>query len=257
MRLAFPHDLVRKVCNFSGPCAANGTAVLLDNALSALAIVLDPARFAIILAGIVLGLVIGMMPGIGGLAGMALLIPFTHAMDAHAALAFLIGMWAVTATSDTVPAILFGVPGAIGSAATVLDGHPMAKRGEAGRAFGASFSSSIVGGLFGAVLLAVSIPILRPFMLAIGTPELLAVCVLGLTLVASVSQGNVLKGLIVALFGVLLAAIGDESQTGTLRWTFDSVYLWDGLPIEPMALGLFALPELIDMAIARRNVGSI
>ena len=98
-------------------------------------------------SGIVLGLIIGMLPGIGGLGGLALLIPFTHAMDTHTALAFLIGMWAVTATSDTIPAILFGVPGAIGSAATVLDGHPMAKRGEAGRAFGASFMSSIVGGL--------------------------------------------------------------------------------------------------------------
>ena len=197
--------------------------MLFDNALSALTIVLDPARFAIVFAGICLGLVIGILPGIGGLGGMALLIPFTHAMDTHTALAFLIGMWAVTATSDTVPAILFGVPGAIGSAATVLDGHPMAKRGEAGRAFGASFSSSIVGGLIGAVLLAVSIPILRPFMLAIGTPELLAVCVLGLTLVASVSQGAILKGLIVAVFGVLLAAVGEEAQSGQLRWTFDGL----------------------------------
>jgi TctA family transporter len=233
--------------------------LLLDNALNALAVVLDPARFAIILAGIVLGLIIGILPGIGGLAGMALLIPFTHAMDAHTALAFLIGMWAVTATADTVPAILFGVPGAVGSAATVLDGHPMAKRGEAGRAFGASFSSSIVGGVFGAVLLALSIPLLRPFMLAIGTPELLAVCVLGLTLVASVSQGAVLKGLIVAMSGVLLAAVGDEAQSGQLRWTFDSVfdsYLMDGVPIESVALGLFALPELIDMAITRANVGA-
>jgi TctA family transporter len=198
--------------------------LLLDNALSALAIVADPSRFLIVLFGIGLGLVIGLLPGIGGLGGMALLIPFTHAMDAHTALAFLIGMWAVTATSDTVPAILFGVPGAIGSAATVLDGHPMAKRGEAGRAFGASFSSSIVGGLFGATLLAVSIPFLRPLMLAIGTPELLAVCVLGLTLVASVSQGAVLKGLIVALFGVLVAAIGDEAQSGQVRWTYDSLF---------------------------------
>jgi TctA family transporter len=234
--------------------------LLLDNALNALVIVLDPARFAIILAGIVLGLVIGMMPGIGGLAGMALLIPFTHAMDAHTALAFLIGMWAVTATSDTVPAILFGVPGAIGSAATVLDGHPMAKRGEAGRAFGASFSSSIVGGLFGSILLALSIPILRPFMLAIGTPELLAVCVLGLTLVASVSQGAVLKGLVVAIFGLLLAAVGDEAQSGQLRWTFDALfdnYLDDGVPIECIALGVFAVPELLDMAIARTNMGSV
>ncbi len=234
--------------------------MLIDNALSALAVVLDPARFAIIFVGIILGLIIGILPGIGGLAGMALLIPFTHAMDAHTALAFLIGMWAVTATADTVPAILFGVPGAVGSAATVLDGHPMAKRGEAGRAFGASFSSSIVGGVFGAALLAVSIPILRPFMLAIGTPELLAVCVLGLTLVASVSQGAVLKGLMVAVFGVLLAAVGDEAQSGQLRWTFDSVfdnYLLDGLPIESIALGLFAIPELLDMAIARTNMGSV
>jgi TctA family transporter len=230
--------------------------VLLDNAISALAIVFDPLRFATICLGILLGLIIGVIPGIGGLGGLALLIPFTYGLDPHTALAFLLGMWAVTATSDTVPAILFGVPGAVGSAATVLDGYPMARRGEAGRAFGASFTSSIVGGLFGAILLAVSIPVLRPFMLAIGTPELLAVCVLGLTLVASVSQGAVLKGLVTAVFGVLLAAIGDESQTGTLRWTFDSVYLWEGLPIEPMALGLFALPELIDMAIARSNIGS-
>ncbi len=234
--------------------------MLIDSALSALTVVLDPARFAIIFVGIILGLIIGILPGIGGLAGMALLIPFTHAMDAHTALAFLIGMWAVTATADTVPAILFGVPGAVGSAATVLDGHPMAKRGEAGRAFGASFSSSIVGGVFGAALLAISIPILRPFMLAIGTPELLAVCVLGLTLVASVSQGAVLKGLLVAVFGVLLAAVGDEAQSGQLRWTFASLfdnYLLDGVPIESVALGLFAIPELLDMAIARTNMGSV
>jgi len=234
--------------------------VLIDHALSALAIVFDPMRFGIVCFGIVLGLVIGILPGIGGLGGMALLIPFTHAMDAHTALAFLIGMWAVTATSDTVPAILFGVPGAIGSAATVLDGHPMAKRGEAGRAFGASFTSSIFGGLFGAILLALAIPILRPFMLAVGTPELLAVCVLGLTLVASVSQGAVLKGLVVAVVGVLVAAIGDEAQSGQARWTFEDLfdtYLSDGVPIECIALGLFAVPELIDMAIVRANMGSV
>src|SRR5258708_6818374 len=125
-----------------------------------------------------------MLPGIGGLGGLALLIPFTHSMDAHTALAFLIGMWAVTATSDTIPAILFGVPGAVGSAATVLDGHPMAKRGEAGRAFGASFMSSILGGLFLAVPPAGCNPIPRPFMLAIRTPQQFAVCVLALPLFA-------------------------------------------------------------------------
>jgi len=230
--------------------------VLIDSAISALAIVFDPERFAIICLGVFLGLIIGVLPGIGGLAGMALLIPFTYAMDPHTALAFLIGMWAVTATSDTVPAILFGVPGAIGSASTVLDGYPMARRGEAGRAFGASFTASVLGGLFGAILLAISIPVLRPFMLAIGSPELLAVCVLGLTLVASISQGAVLKGLITATFGVLIAAIGNEAQTGALRWTLGTMYLWDGIPIETIALGLFALPELVDMAIARKSISS-
>jgi TctA family transporter len=230
--------------------------VLIDNAISALAIVFDPARFAVICFGVVLGLIVGVMPGIGGLGGMALLIPFTYSLDPHTALAFLIGMWAVTATSDTVPAILFGVPGAIGSASTVLDGYPMARRGEAGRAFGASFTSSALGGLFGALLLGISIPVLRPFMLAIGTPELLAVCILGLTLVAAVSQGAILKGLVTAIFGVLLAAVGNEAQTGALRWTLDTTYLWDGVPIETLALGLFALPELVDMAIARRSIAS-
>jgi len=230
--------------------------VLIDSAISALAIVFDPERFAIICLGVFLGLIIGVLPGIGGLAGMALLIAFTYAMDPHTALAFLIGMWAVTAASDTVPAILFGVPGEIGSASTVLDGYPMARRGEAGRAFGASFTASVLGGLFGAILLTISIPVLRPFMLAIGSPEVLAVCVLGLTLVASISQGAVLKGLVTATFGVLIAAIGNEAQTGTLRWTLGTMYLWDGIPIETIALGLFALPELVDMAIARKSISS-
>lgn len=228
--------------------------LVIQNAVHALAIVGDPTRIAFLLFGVVLGLMIGVIPGIGGLGGMALLIPFTYSMDAYTAVAFLVGMWAVTATSDTVPAILFGVPGAIGSASTVLDGFPMAKRGEAGRAFGASFTSSVLGGLFGALLLLVSVPILRPVMLAIGTPELLAVCVLGLTLVAAVSQGAVLKGLAAAILGVLLSAVGNEDQTGALRWTLGTTYLWDGVPIECLALGLFAIPELVDMAVSRTAI---
>lgn len=226
----------------------------MQNALHALALIGDPSRLAFLCFGVLLGLGIGVIPGIGGLGGMALLIPFTYGMDATTAIAFLVGMWAVTATSDTVPAILFGVPGAIGSASTVLDGFPMAQRGEAGRAFGASFSASVLGGIFGAVLLAVAIPALRPLMLAIGTPELLAVCILGLALVAAVSQGAVLKGLVAAIIGVLLAAVGNEDQTGALRWTLDTTYLWDGVPIECLALGLFAIPELVDMAVARTAI---
>lgn len=227
---------------------------MLEAALEALVIISDPHRLMFVVLGTVLGLMIGVIPGIGGLVGLALLLPFTFAMDPYTALAFLVGVQAVTTTSDTIPAVLFGVPGTTGSAATVLDGHPMAKNGQAGRAFGAAFTASVCGGLFGAVVLAMSIPLLRPFILSIGTPELLVICLLGMTLVVSLSHGALFKGLVAAALGLLLATIGDEAQTGTLRWTFGSFYLWDGLSLVPVALGLFAVPEMIDLGAAKRSI---
>ncbi|MGV3650342.1 MAG: tripartite tricarboxylate transporter permease [Devosia sp.] len=227
---------------------------LLAPAFEALGIIADPMRLLILFGGVALGLFIGVVPGIGGLVGMALLLPFTYAMDPYAAMAFLIGMWSVTPTADTIPSIMLGVPGGAGSAATVMDGYPMARRGEAARALGASYTASVLGGLFGAILLGISIPVLRPFMLAFGTPELLALCVLGLMLVAAVSQGQILKGLVAAAFGVILASVGDESQTGTLRWTFDTLYLWEGLPIVALVLGLFAIPEIIDVGASKQSI---
>ena len=228
--------------------------MVLEAALDALSIIADPARLLFVALGTLLGLIIGVIPGIGGLVGLALLLPFTFAMDPYTALAFLVGVQSVTTTSDTIPAVLFGVPGTVGSAATVLDGHPMARKGEAGRAFGAAFTASVFGGLFGALLLALSIPILRPFILAVGTPELLAICLLGLTLVTSLSQRALAKGLVAAAVGLWLSTIGDEPQTGELRWSFDMFYLWDGLPLVPLALGLFAVPEIIDLGASRGTI---
>jgi len=227
---------------------------MLEMALKAALILADPSRLGFLALGVVLGLVIGVIPGIGGLVGLSLLLPFTYNMDPYAALALMMGLSAVTVTSDSIPAVLFGVPGTVGSAATILDGHPMAKQGQASRAFGAAFSASVMGGLFGAGILAVSVPILRPVMLAIGTPEMLAIVILGLSLVAALSGGTPLKGLVAACIGLLAATIGEEPQSGELRWTFDAVYLFDGLPIVPVALGLFALPELAELAIARASI---
>ena len=102
---------------------------MLDSVVDALVILSDPSRIAFVVLGTTIGLMIGIIPGIGGLVGLALLLPFTFNMDPYAALAFLIGVSAVTVTSDTIPAVLFGVPGTVGSAATVLDGYPMARRG--------------------------------------------------------------------------------------------------------------------------------
>src|SRR5260221_6616082 len=217
----------------------------------ALLALLEPHRMMFLMAGCMMGLVLGIVPGIGGLAGTGMLLPFTFGMDPYSAFALLLGLWATTATGDPIPAILFGVPGGAASAATVLDGFPMAKKGEAGRALSAAYMSSLMGGVFGAALMAVSIPILRPVMLFIGSPELLAFSVLGISMVAVLSGNAPLRGITAGCLGVMIAMIGTDPQTGTLRWTFDSLYLWDGLPLTPMLLGIFALPELCDLLISR------
>src|SRR5256885_2770179 len=212
---------------------------------------MEPHRLMFLALGCIMGLVLGIIPGIGGLTGTAMLLPFTFNMDPYAAFALLLGLGATTATGDPIPAILFGVPGGAASAATVLDGYPMAKKGEAGRALSAAYMSSLMGGIFGALLLAISIPILRPVMLFIGSPELLAFSILGISMVAVLSGNAPLRGVTVGCLGVMIAMIGTDPQTGTLRWTMDSLYLWDGLPLTPLLLGVFALPELCDLLIAR------
>ncbi len=227
---------------------------LLQIAAKAAAEIFSLERFTFLFLGVIFGLIIGVIPGLGGLVGLSLLLPFTFDMDPITAFAFLLGLASVTVTSDTIPAVLFGVPGTVGSAATILDGHPMAKNGEAARAFGAAFSASVIGGVLGALLLAVSVPILRPVMLQIATPELLAVCIFGLSLVAVLSGGSALKGITACCIGVALTTIGLSSFLAEPRWNFDTLYLYDGLPIVPITLGLFAVPEIADMVIQRRSI---
>src|SRR5277367_6027 len=227
---------------------------MLASAFHALQLLLEPTRLLLLFVGVIIGLAIGVLPGLSGIVGLAMLIPFTYNLDEYTAFALLLGMAAVITSSDFITAVLFGVPGHVGAAATVIDGHAMAKKGEAGRAFGAGFASSLAGGIVGAIVLAISIPVLRPLMLAIGSPELLAFAVFGMSMVATLSGRAPLKGLTAAALGLMIAMIGSSQETGTLRWTFDWLYLWDGLPLVPATLGLFAVPELADMAIARTKI---
>ena len=227
---------------------------MFDAAGAAFVMLADPWRLLMLFTGVILGLVLGILPGIGGLAGTALLLPFTFNMDPIAAMALLLGLGSTTATGDPIPAILFGVPGGAGSAATVLDGLPMAKRGEASRALSAAYMSSMMGGIFGAILMGISLPLLRPIMLYIGSPELLSFAVLGISMVAVLSGNTPLRGLTVAGLGLMISMIGSDPQTGTLRWTLDTLYLWEGPPLVPIILGLFALPELADLAIGRTAI---
>jgi len=229
-------------------------ATMLSSAGHALLIILDPLRMLYLFGGVCMGLALGILPGIGGVAGLALLLPFTFNMDPYAAFALLLGMGSTTTTADPISAIVFGAPGHAASAATTLDGYPMTKRGEAGRALGASYMSAMIGGLFGAALMGISLPLLRPIILFMGSPELLAIAVFGISMVSSLSGNAPLRGLTAACFGLMLAMIGTDPQSGTLRWTMDTLYLWDGLPIVPVTLGIFALPELCDLAIGRMAV---
>ena len=225
---------------------------LLDVAFSALGVLMDPERLFYLGFGTLIGLALGIMPGVGGVAGLALLLPFTFNLDAYSAFAFMLGLGAVTSTSDPIPAVLCGVPGTSASQATVLDGHSMAKNGEAGRALSAAYAASLIGGLWGAFLLGLTIPVLRPILMAINSPELLAFSIFGISMVSALSGSMPLRGLTMAGLGILLSMVGGDPTTGQDRWTLDTLYLLDDLPLLPVALGLFALPEICDVA-ARRT----
>lgn len=218
--------------------------------------IIDPVHLLMLLAGTLLGLTLGVIPGIGGVTGLALLLPFTFDMSAVSAFAFIIGMLAVTTTSDTIPSVLFAVPGTVGSQATIIDGHAMAKRGEAGRAFGAAFTVSALGGIFGALLLTLSIPILSPLVLTFGSPEFFMMAVLGVCMVASLSGSALMKGVVAGGVGLLLATVGTDPILSVERWTFDQVYLWDGFHVVPISLGLFGLAEVTDLLVSGKSIDS-
>ncbi|HUF43483.1 MAG TPA: tripartite tricarboxylate transporter permease [Verrucomicrobiae bacterium] len=214
-------------------------------------------RMMFLFGGVLMGLALGAMPGLGGLVGLAILLPFTFDMDPYAAFAVMIGLISVTSTADTIPSVLFGVPGTAASQATIMDGHPMAKNGEAGRAFGAAYTSSLLGGLLGALILALSIPILRPIVLAFGSPEFFMMGILGISMVAVLSGNAPLKGLIAGALGLAIGMVGMDPQTGVIRWSFGQLYLWDGIPLVPIALGIFAIPEIVDLLIRGTRIADV
>ena len=225
---------------------------MLDALVTGLLLVFEWPAIGYLLLGVLIGMWIGAVPGLGGVIGLILLLPFTYTMEPVHAFALLLGMFAVTATSDTIASVMLGIPGTAASQATILDGYPLAQKGQAARAFGAAFTVSAFGGVFGAVILAVSLPIILPVILAFGSPELFMLGVLGLTMVGALSGGSMLKGLTVALLGILLSTVGYADSDPIPRYYFGTDYLIDQLPLIPVVLGLFAIPELMELAI--RNV---
>jgi putative tricarboxylic transport membrane protein len=220
------------------------------------------STFSLMMIGIAVGFVVGILPGLGGPTAMALMLPFIFKMNAVEAFAFLLGMTAVTATTGDITSVLFGVPGEPTTASTIVDGHTMARNGEAGRALGAVLMSSLVGAIFAAFALAVAIPVIRPLVLTFGSPEFFMLSILGITFVASLSGEDQLKGIISGGIGLMLATIGLDPISGIQRFTFGQLFLWDGIGLVPITIGFYAIPETIELAvlgtsIARQEVGKL
>jgi TctA family transporter len=199
-----------------------------------------------LILGVLLGLSVGVFPGLGGIAGLSLVLPFIYGMDPVSGLALMVGLIAVIPTSDTFASVLMGIPGSSASQATVLDGFPLAKKGEAARALSAAFASSLFGGLFGAVILTFFILIARPLVLAFGLPEMLMITILGLSMVAILAGRIPVKGIAAAGLGLMVGTIGEAGAGGSLRMsTYDFPYLIDGLTLVIVGLGVFAIPEIV------------
>ncbi len=208
------------------------------------------------LIGIAIGFVVGILPGLGGPTAMALMLPFVFKMSAVEAFAFLLGMTAVTATTGDITSVLFGVPGEPTTASTIVDGHAMARNGEAGRALGAVLMSSLVGAIFGAVAIAVAIPIVRPLVLSFGSPEFFMLSLLGISFVAALSGEDVLKGIVSGGIGLMFATIGLDPISGIQRYTFGQLFLWDGIGLVPITIGFYAIPETIELAVLGTSIST-
>lgn len=207
-----------------------------------------------LLGGVFLGIIVGILPGLGGIVGFSIMLPFLYGMDQTSALAMLIGMVAVIPTSDTFTSVLMGIPGSSASQATVLDGYPMSKKGEAARALGAAFSASLVGGLLGALILSAFIVFARDLILKLGSAELFILGIFGLSMVGVLSGKSLFKGFLAAGVGLLLGSVGSAPATGEFRMTMDSYYLYDGIKLVILGLGVYAVPEIISLLVENKKI---
>ena len=204
-----------------------------------------PMTFALIVFGVLWGIAFGSVPGLTGIVGVALLIPFTFVFDATEGLLLLGGVYVGSTFGGSIAAILFNTPGSPEAACTALDGHPMAKRGEAGRALGLALASSAIGGIIGTLALMLLAPPLAQMALSFGPAEYFALALLGISAIASIGSSSFLKGMLAGLIGLGIATIGIDPLTGYGRFTFGSSALLTGVSFVPAIIGIFALAEVL------------
>lgn len=217
-------------------------------------VITEPSNFAFLILAVIIGLVFGILPGLGGPIAIALLIPLTFPLDGNVAILIITSTLGATAFGGSVSAILINTPGDAPNAATLLDGYPMTRQGHGGEALAASALSSAGGALVGVILFLITIPFVRELALAFGSPELFWLAIAGLATVAIATRGSVLTDLIAGAFGLMLAFHGLNPVTGTERFTWETRYLVDGIELVPLIIGLFAVAEMIKLMRAQTTI---
>lgn len=202
-----------------------------------------------LIAGTCIGLLFGAIPGLGGTTALALLIPLTYGMDKADAIMLMGGSMAATSTGGSVSAILLNTPGIAPNAATTFDGFPLAQQGRAGEAIGAGATASAMGGLIGVFTLLLVIPIAKEIVLLFSPPEFFLLAIFGLCAIAVSTGTRLLQALLAAIFGFICSFVGFDSITAVVRYTYDIEPLWDGIKLVPALIGLFAVSQMIDLAV--------
>jgi putative tricarboxylic transport membrane protein len=218
---------------------------VLDGIAQGFAVALDPVNILYVFLGVLIGTVIGVLPGLGPTATIALLLPLTYEIEPHTAVILLAGIYYGSMYGGTITSVLLRLPGEAASVVTTFDGYEMAKQGRAGPALGIAAIGSFVGGVLSVVGLALLAPPLAAFAVSFGPPEYVALTVLGILLITYLGTGSVLKSLAMAALGLLLATVGQDPIAGTTRFTFGQVALFDGLDFVAVAMGLFGVGEIL------------
>lgn len=209
---------------------------------------LNPTVILTMLGGTVIGIVIGALPGLSATMAVSILLPITYGMEPAAGIMMLLGVYCGGNYGGSIAATLVNIPGTPSAVMTTLDAYPMAKKGKAGLAIGLATMASAIGGLFSVIILAAMSPVIASIALKFGSLEMLAVCVFGISIMAFISQGSTLKGLMAGVVGLLIACMGFDPVTSIPRFTFDSIYLFSGVDFTAAMIGLFGFTEVLTFA---------
>ncbi len=206
---------------------------------------IQPFNVFLLVFGVILGIIVGVLPGLGAPLGIAISLPFTFYLNPVRAFSLLLGVYSGAIYGGSISAIILGIPGTPPAAATLLDGHPMFKKGRGGEALSYALIASVIGGIFSTICLTLIAPLLARFAMKFGPPEYFALGLFGIVVVGKISGKNIFKGFISGAIGIFLTTLGIDPVNANMRFTFDSVNLYAGISFIPLLIGLFALPEMM------------